>query len=270
MKTDDLVALLIVATFLVMLVGERLRPVRRFPRMRAWTPIGFGFFILVMACNAVIPALLPLDWIARHSLLPGARLGIAGGILVGYPLVALVNALAHRCYHRFGPLWRWVHQMHHAPIRVDIPGAVQFHPLDIALNIALSLAVTVLVLGLDPDAAAWVGYIAVFYGLFQHWNIRTPRWLGYLIQRPESHAVHHQRDVHAFNYSDFPLWDLCMGTFRNPAAWQEEAGFAGGAHLRYGAMLIGRDVNPTLANGAKRVVAEADIAIGASRSPAVP
>jgi sterol desaturase/sphingolipid hydroxylase (fatty acid hydroxylase superfamily) len=250
MKADDLVPLLITGTFLVMLVTERIRPARGFPRMRAWTWIGFGFFLLIMTLNAVLPSLLPLEWIAQHSLLPGYQLGTVGGILVGYPAVSLATALAHRCYHRFNPLWRWVHQLHHAPIRVDMPGSVQFHPLDITLNILVSLLVTVAVLGLSPDAAAWTGYVAVFYGLFQHWNIRTPRWLGFLIQRPESHSIHHQRDVHSFNFSDFPLWDILMGSFRNPASWSGEAGFGEGAHLRYGAMLLGRDVNPTLVNGA--------------------
>src|SRR5262245_4899845 len=112
MKTDDLVPLLITGTFVAMLVIERiLRPARTFPRMRAWTLIGIGFFLMIMTFNAVIPSLLPMEWIAAHSLLPGYRLGIVGGILVGYPAVSLVNALAHRTYHRFNPLWRWVHQM---------------------------------------------------------------------------------------------------------------------------------------------------------------
>ncbi len=76
---------------------------------------------------------------------------------------------------------------------------------------------TTLVLGLDPVAAAATGYIAAFYGYFQHMNIRTPRWLGFIIQRPEAHCVHHQRDVHAYNYGDLPVWDMLFGTFRNPA-----------------------------------------------------
>jgi sterol desaturase/sphingolipid hydroxylase (fatty acid hydroxylase superfamily) len=52
--------------------------------------------------------------------------------------------------------------------------------------------------------------------MFQHANLRTPRWLGYIIQRPESHGIHHERGLHAFNYADLPLWDMVFGTFRNP------------------------------------------------------
>ena len=49
--------------------------------------------------------------------------------------------------------------------------------------------------------------------LFYHWNVRTPHWLGYFVQRPESHCVHHQRGRHRNNYSDLPLWDIAFGTF---------------------------------------------------------
>jgi sterol desaturase/sphingolipid hydroxylase (fatty acid hydroxylase superfamily) len=51
--------------------------------------------------------------------------------------------------------------------------------------------------------------------VFQHANGDTPHGLGYLIQRPQSHAIHHQRGVHAFNYADLSLWDMVFGTFRN-------------------------------------------------------
>ena len=80
----------------------------------------------------------------------------------------------------------------------------------------LQLFVTVIVLGLEPLAAAVIGYLVAFNGFFQHWNVRTPQWLGYLIQRPESHCVHHRMGVHYYNYSDFPPWDMLFGTFRNP------------------------------------------------------
>jgi len=78
---------------------------------------------------------------------------------------------------------------------------------------------------------------------FQHANIRTPRWLGLFVQRPESHAVHHQRGLHACNYSDLPLWDMLFGTYCNPAVWAGQAGLHDGASNRIGEMLIGRDVS---------------------------
>ena len=54
--------------------------------------------------------------------------------------------------------------------------------------------------------------------------------------------MHHARGVHAFNYADFPLWDLVFGTFRNPRAFEAETGFWDGASKRVGKLLLGRDV----------------------------
>ena len=107
----------------------------------------------------------------------------------------------------------------------------------------MQLFVTVIVLGLDPVAAALVGYVAALHGMFQHWNVRTPRWLGYLIQRPEAHCEHHRLGVHANNYADLPLWDLLFASFRNPASFDGRCGFAAPADRRMLAMLAWRDVS---------------------------
>jgi sterol desaturase/sphingolipid hydroxylase (fatty acid hydroxylase superfamily) len=122
-------------------------------------------------------------------------------------------------------------------------GAALFHPLETLMFLAIASVTTTLVLGLDPVAAALTGYLAAFYGYFQHINVRTPQWLGYLIQRPEAHCIHHQRDVHAYNYGDLPVWDILFGTFRNPPNFEGEAGFDKPATDRLVAMLGFVDVN---------------------------
>jgi sterol desaturase/sphingolipid hydroxylase (fatty acid hydroxylase superfamily) len=92
-------------------------------------------------------------------------------------------------------------------------------------------------LGLAPEAGAIAGAFLAFNAAFQHANIRTPRWLGTLVQRPESHAVHHGRGIHRWNYADLPLWDMVFGTFRNPQTAPSEAGFYDGASARLGTLL---------------------------------
>jgi sterol desaturase/sphingolipid hydroxylase (fatty acid hydroxylase superfamily) len=82
--------------------------------------------------------------------------------------------------------------------------------------------------------------------MFQHWNVRTPQWLGYLIQRPESHCVHHRMGVHYYNYGDLPIWDLLLGTFRNPPRYNGECGFETPGDTRIGAMIAFADVNAPL------------------------
>lgn len=245
MTADDVVGLMIPATWLLMLAVEALGSGRAWPAQRFWRSRGVAFFVMVMALNAVLPGLLPASWRA-HALSDGHGLGLPAAVLLGYAALSLATALLHRAYHRYDLLWRWVHQLHHAPQRLDVVGAVVFTPYEVVLNIALFQAVVVFGLGLDPVAAAVVGYIAVFYGLFQHFNIRTPQWLGYLIQRPESHGVHHRRGVHAYNYSDLPLWDLLMGTFRNPKAFHGDVGFEAGQPARLLPLMVGRDANRSL------------------------
>ena len=76
--------------------------------------------------------------------------------------------------------------------------------------------------------------------------MRTPQWIGYLIQRPESHCVHHRMGVHYYNYADFPVWDMLFGTFRNPREFRGECGFEAGADRQMGAMFGFADVNAPL------------------------
>jgi sterol desaturase/sphingolipid hydroxylase (fatty acid hydroxylase superfamily) len=101
----------------------------------------------------------------------------------------------------------------------------------------------VVVLGLDPVAAALVGYLVAFNGYFQHWNVRTPQWIGYILQRPEAHCVHHRLGFHYYNFADLSLWDILFGTFRNPPQFRGECGFEAGADRRLGAILGFADVN---------------------------
>jgi sterol desaturase/sphingolipid hydroxylase (fatty acid hydroxylase superfamily) len=197
--------------------------------------------LVMMATGVVFPLLLPVEWIASHRLLNGERLGVLGGVVVGFTVFELVAYGYHRACHAVPFMWRAFHQMHHAPKRIDIPGAVVFHPLEMVMQNVIGIGLSVFVLGLDPLAAAFVGYLAAFYGLFQHWNVRTPAWLGYLIQRPEAHCHHHQTNVHAYNYADLPIWDIVFGTFKNPKEFEGEVGFAEKAS--YAKMLVGIDVN---------------------------
>jgi sterol desaturase/sphingolipid hydroxylase (fatty acid hydroxylase superfamily) len=129
----------------------------------------------------------------------------------------------------------------------------------------------VLVVGVSAEAAGITGLAAVAANFFQHANIRTPRWLGFLVQRPESHSVHHERGLHADNYSDLPVFDMLFGTFRNPDRWQGEAGFWDGASAQLGDLLLGRDVTrEDLVSGQALVAAPMQAGRTIARSPTRP
>ncbi|HEY1092022.1 MAG TPA: sterol desaturase family protein [Burkholderiaceae bacterium] len=232
--------------YLLMLAVESLGPGRSFPARSGWQWTGIAFLLLSMAIGNVLPLYLPLDWMAEHRWFDGTQLGVPGGTLVGFVVLELAVYAWHRAVHSFGPMWRGFHQLHHSPQRVDIPGALLFHPLETVAYTLIPLFMTVIVLGLDPLAAACIGCLLSFYAFFQHWNIRTPQWLGYIVQRPESHCVHHRLGAHNYNFADLPLWDIVFGTFRNPRKFMGQCGFEGGRDRSLGAMLAFTDVNADL------------------------
>jgi sterol desaturase/sphingolipid hydroxylase (fatty acid hydroxylase superfamily) len=74
--------------------------------------------------------------------------------------------------------------------------------------------------------------VAAFHGLFQHWNVHTPVWMGYFIQRPESHCEHHRRGVHCAELRRLPALGLLFGSFRNPRRFEGDCGFDAPADRR--------------------------------------
>src|SRR6185312_14400981 len=133
MSAIDILGLLIPATYLLMLAAEAAFPARSFPEAKGWRWMGLGFLILFGLITSETPLLLPQDWLARHRLMDGTGLGVIGGAVVGYVVLSFISFLWHRSVHAFGPLWRGFHQIHHSPHRVDMSGAVLFHPCEMVV-----------------------------------------------------------------------------------------------------------------------------------------
>ena len=146
--------------------------------------------------------------------------------------------------HKSDRLWKIFHQMHHSAEKLDIPSAFYFSPMDMIGFTLLGSLVFALIMGVSPAAATVVILSLNFLSIFQHANIKTPVWLGYFIQRPEQHAIHHARGVHGYNYSDFPVYDLLFGTFRNPKDYQGQYGFYDGGSAKVMDMLRFKDIAP--------------------------
>ncbi|HET7843944.1 MAG TPA: sterol desaturase family protein [Xanthomonadales bacterium] len=211
----------------------------KWPPQRGWELLGVACFMLQTLINGAVSASLGRLFPGVHAF-DAMQLGLAGAIAVGFLVQTLGNALLHRAYHASDFLWRFVHQAHHAPARMGVSGVMLQSPAEMLCAAVMFVATTRFVLGLDPVATMACAAIASFYGMFQHANLRTPRWLGFVIQRPEQHCEHHRRGVHAGNYSDFPPWDLCWNAFSNPHDFVGELGFGGATGVV--AVLAGRDV----------------------------
>ena len=230
------------ALYAAMVLWEAIAPARKLPSVRGW----HGRALVSFALYFYLSSYLPLLWdgyLARYQLLDLSSLGTLAGAAVGLLVYEGLVYFWHRAMHDNGVLFRLFHQVHHSAERVDSFGAFYFSPLDMAGFTFLGSLALSLVAGLSPGAVTLFLFATLFLGIFQHCNVATPRWLGYLIQRPESHSVHHERGVHYYNFSDLPLFDLLFGTFRNPQDYPAEAGFYHGASARIPEMLCFRDVS---------------------------
>ncbi|WP_129794113.1 sterol desaturase family protein [Sphingosinicella sp. CPCC 101087] len=214
---------------------------RRFPEISRWRLKGSAFMLLYFAVATVAPLMWD-GWLGEHRLLAADTLPLWTQVAGGFLALQLGIYAWHRTMHNVPFLWRWFHQMHHSAERVDIWGAFYFHPLDMLGWTLLGSLCLVLGFGISAEAAIFVAVAATFCSMFQHANIRTPRWIGYFVTRPESHSLHHERGVHARNYGDIPLFDILFGTFANPERFEGEAGFYDGGSKRIGAMLAGRPI----------------------------
>jgi len=237
----DPASLIVFTLFGGLMLWEALRPARVLPHVRGWRVMGlmaFAAFFLLSAC-------LPYAWadhVGNLRVLDLSELGTIAGAACAV-LVYEAGAYAyHRTLHRLELLWRVLHQMHHSAERVDIYGAFWFSPYDMAGWTLLSSVVFSGLLGLAPEATLLAVSFVRFLNIFQHANVRTPRWLGYLVQRPESHSWHHARGVHNNNFADLPVFDIAFGTFFNPRRFAPVAGFYDGASHRVADMLLARDV----------------------------
>jgi sterol desaturase/sphingolipid hydroxylase (fatty acid hydroxylase superfamily) len=239
-----LIALIVLGVGVVMIVCERVRPGRHWPQVTGW-------WIRALMLNAVQGAMVFVagvawdGWMVRHRPWSADGLGVTGGAMVGYLAITFVFYWWHRWRHEFPFLWRWFHQVHHSPQRIEIITSFYKHPFEIVTNSVLSSAIVYLLVGLSPAAAVGAVLLSGLAELFYHWNVRTPYWVGFLFQRPESHCVHHQEGLHSYNFADLPLWDMLFGTFHNPRQWQARCGLGSDSEHRLLEMLRGVDVTET-------------------------
>jgi sterol desaturase/sphingolipid hydroxylase (fatty acid hydroxylase superfamily) len=240
---SDPITLVVLGLYAGLMAWEALAPGRPLPRVSGWLPRTLAAFALYLLLGAWLP-LLWADALAPLQLFDLSDWPVPAAAAFGVLVYELGAYAYHRAMHAYTPLWRLLHQMHHSSERLDVASAFWFSPLDMA-GWTLVTSVTLTVAGLSPEAATPAILFITLLAIFQHANIRTPRWLGYVVQRPESHSWHHGEGLHRDNYADLPLVDMLFGTFRNPADFQPSTGLGAGASRRVLDMLLLRDVSAT-------------------------
>lgn len=238
----DPASIIVISIFLALMIAAELFPGRLLPNIKYWKIKGIIAFIIYFYLSSYLPMLWN-DQLVKLQLFDMSFLGNIGGAIVALLIYEFGVYVWHRSMHKSNLLWKVFHQLHHSAERVDVYGTFFFSPMDmIGFTFLTSLALVV-VGGFTVEATIYAIYGATFLAVIQHTNIKTPQWMGYIFQRPESHSVHHAKGIHAFNYSDLPLFDVILGTFNNPREFASETGFYTGASSRIVDMLLFRDIN---------------------------
>lgn len=239
----DPVSLIVIGMFVFLYVWESLFPRKKnLPKIKYAALRGIVSFFVFFYLGSYLP-LLTDEFLASYQLIDVSGLHPALQVVIGLLFYQFVLYFYHISVHKSDFLWRVFHQMHHSSERLDIPSTYYFSIMDMVGFTLLASVCFAFFMGLSPIAISVIIFSLNFLSQFQHANIRTPRWLGWFIQRPEQHAVHHARGQHKYNYSDFPIYDYLFGTFRNPKDYQEENGFYNGASAKVKDMLLFKDVS---------------------------
>ncbi len=217
----------------------------------------FGVFALVLVALAVAERCWPVRGDARPARRQLANLGLmaidTALLRLAFPLLAVVLAVRvdarggglfgamdaplsieivlavvlfdlaiywqHRLLHMIPLLWP-LHRVHHSDTSLDVTTGVRFHPLEIALSMAIKLGLVV-ALGPHPVAVVIFELLLSATSLLTHADFAFPprveRMLRRLIVTPSMHRIHHsvRREETDSNYGfNLSLWDRVFGSYR--------------------------------------------------------
>lgn len=237
--------ILLVCIAALMVLIERIWPANGLPNVRGWW-LRILLVNLAQVGVVILAGFTWEKWLSAASLFHlSAWLGDVPAALIAYFVSTFVYYWWHRIRHESAFFWKLCHQIHHSPRRIELLASFYKHPLEIFLNSLISAALVYTLLGCSVTAAAIYTGLTAVAEYFYHWNICTPHWIGFLIQRPESHRIHHKYRHHTQNYADIPLWDWLFGTFHNPEKSPARCGFDPAREQRVMEMLAFRDVHKT-------------------------
>lgn len=222
-REDAITAIVIASVFGVMLIVERLRPLRATvePKLRRIVRNAVtGGTAYAVALLIGTPLLIPVSrFVAAHHVGLLNVIGVRGAVRLVLAVVLLDYTLWfwHFANHRVPFLWRF-HVVHHVDLDLDSSTALRFHFGEHALSYVYRAA-QVVVIGASPEAL-WAWQLLLFAAiLFHHANIQLPfgleRWLVRVIVTPRMHGIHHsdQFSETDSNWSSLlSAWDYLHGT----------------------------------------------------------
>ena len=236
-----LATILTIISTCIFLCCERIWPGRQLPHSAGWyfRSISINFIQLGIT---LLTGKLWVDVLSGETLfeLSSVGLPVLQGF-IGWFVGTFVFYWWHRLRHKDG-FWTVFHQIHHSASRIEVLTSFYKHPIEIFVNSFITAVVLFPILGCSLVGAFWYNFFAATGEYFYHANVRTPKWLRYFIQTPELHSIHHQLDVHKYNFSDIPIWDRLFGTYKDATDFTERCGFPKDNERKIWKMLIFKNV----------------------------
>lgn len=128
----------------------------------------------------------------------------------------------HRLLHALPWLWR-LHRVHHTDVTLDATSALRFHPLEIALSLAIKLLL-VIALGIPIVAILVFEMLLSSFALLTHANLSLPPKLDHALRRllvtPAMHRIHHstRHDEQQRNFGfNLSVWDHLFRSYASRA-----------------------------------------------------
>jgi sterol desaturase/sphingolipid hydroxylase (fatty acid hydroxylase superfamily) len=234
---------IIFTAFAFCFILERVATGWTLPHVRTW-PIRVLSINAIQLCVVMLAGYTWEQWLSSASLFHLSQyVSPAVGGLIAYFIATFVFYWWHRWRHENHYLWRFFHQIHHSPQRLEVITSFYKHPGEMVVNSILGSLLVYAFLGLSLEAGGVYTLCTALGEFFYHTNVKTPRWVGLFFQRPEMHRIHHQYERHKNNYGDITWWDMLFGTYENPKDWVHTCGFDDANEQQLLEMLVYRDVH---------------------------
>jgi sterol desaturase/sphingolipid hydroxylase (fatty acid hydroxylase superfamily) len=207
--------------FVIAITLEKLFPRTKFPQKENWYFRSIAFNMVQFGV-VVVAGYTWEVWLDGPSLFKLPWCPLWNGIFA-YVVTAYIFYNWHLLRHVNNFWWLTTHQIHHSPVIITAITSFYKHPLEIIINSLIITVVTCPILGLDQETNQWLTVLTGLAEFFYHLNCSTPYWLGYFIQRPEMHLLHHFKNKQfTWNYGDLPIFDILNGTWWNPTDYELE------------------------------------------------
>lgn len=224
LATQAVPTILIIFSTLFFFSWERMKPGRELPHSNGWHLRAILINLIQLAMIGVAGATWNV-FFRKYTLfqLGNWKYPALEGFFYWF-IGTFVFYWWHRLRHKNG-WWLIFHQLHHSPSRIEVFTSFYKHPIEIAADSILIGFIIYYVFGGSGIAGAWYALYAATGEYFYHANIKTPHWIGFFLQRPEHHSIHHQFGVHKYNFSDITWWDRMFGTFKDTNEFAKRCGF---------------------------------------------